>query len=291
MPLFKMRWIQAVVFKMTAVQLMIVLCVGVPICLPALSLPNYATYWQRQSGARNFLKDFFYHFIASFQSVSTKSISIFGYLPCLKVWNLLSCYFMNIRTDIFLFILISVVSQALGGGNLHPGHYEMMRIGINKKIDESRMFAVWRIPAPWKPVTRKGAGHKMGGGKGSIDHYVTPVRAGRIIIELGGACEYGEVFLMLVSCAFHVGNNETGPNFHLLCSSLDYKLRRNYGIIAFGGFSCDYNWVNVWVVQCEQGIKVKKVKFSDTHYQVLGPELIPVYRQSACRWLLKSSRR
>ena len=26
-------------------------------------------------------------------------------------------------------------------------------------------------------------------GKASIDHYVTPVRAGRIILELGGYCE------------------------------------------------------------------------------------------------------
>ena len=28
-------------------------------------------------------------------------------------------------------------------------------------------------------------------------------------------------------------------------------------------------------------IKVKKVKFSHTRYRALGPELIPVYRQSA----------
>jgi len=27
----------------------------------------------------------------------------------------------------------------------------------------------------------------------------------------------------------------------------------------------------------------KKVKFSHTRYRALGPELIPVYRQSACR--------
>ena len=33
----------------------------------------------------------------------------------------------------------------------------------------------------------------MGGGKGSIDHYIYPVRAGRMIIELGGKCEFAEV--------------------------------------------------------------------------------------------------
>jgi len=31
--------------------------------------------------------------------------------------------------------------------------------------------------------------------------------------------------------------------------------------------------------------RYKKIKFSHTRYQALGPELIPVYRQSAHRWL------
>lgn len=33
----------------------------------------------------------------------------------------------------------------------------------------------------------------MGGGKGNIDHYVTPIRSRRIIIEVAGHCEYTEV--------------------------------------------------------------------------------------------------
>jgi len=33
----------------------------------------------------------------------------------------------------------------------------------------------------------------------------------------------------------------------------------------------------------------KKIKSSHTRYRLLGPELIPVYRQSTCRWLFKSS--
>ena len=41
----------------------------------------------------------------------------------------------------------------------------------------------------------------MGGGKGAIDHYVTPVKAGRIIIELGGFCEYEEVQYLLKDVA------------------------------------------------------------------------------------------
>lgn len=33
----------------------------------------------------------------------------------------------------------------------------------------------------------------MGAGKGSIDHYATPVKAGQVIIEVGGEIEYFEV--------------------------------------------------------------------------------------------------
>jgi len=32
------------------------------------------------------------------------------------------------------------------------------------------------------------------------------------------------------------------------------------------------------------GLGIRKVKFSHTHYRALGPELIPVYRQSARMW-------
>lgn len=43
----------------------------------------------------------------------------------------------------------------------------------------------------------QGQGKRMGGGKGAIDHYVTPIKHGRIIIELGGHCEYKEAFPIL----------------------------------------------------------------------------------------------
>lgn len=80
-----------------------------------------------------------------------------------------------------------------GGGRMRWGHFEMLRLGIGRKMDVSRMFAIWRIDAPWQPITKQGQGQRMGGGKGSIDHYVTPVRAGRVIVELGGKCEFKEV--------------------------------------------------------------------------------------------------
>lgn len=83
--------------------------------------------------------------------------------------------------------------QALGGGRMRHGHFEMLRLSIGRKLDISRMFAIWRVDAPYQPLTKKGQGQRMGGGKGAIDHYVTPVRAGRIIVEVGGKCEFREV--------------------------------------------------------------------------------------------------
>ncbi|MPC21886.1 39S ribosomal protein L16, mitochondrial [Portunus trituberculatus] len=84
-------------------------------------------------------------------------------------------------------------TQARRGGMLRHGHIEMIRMTIARKIDMSKMFAIWRIDAPWKPITKKGQGKRMGGGKGSIDHYVTPIKAERVIIEVGGKCSFEEV--------------------------------------------------------------------------------------------------
>ena len=45
---------------------------------------------------------------------------------------------------------------------------------------------MWRVDGPWKAVTRHGLGRKLGGGKGPISHYETPIKAGRVIMEVGG---------------------------------------------------------------------------------------------------------
>ncbi|KAL5274908.1 MRPL16 family protein [Megaselia abdita] len=90
---------------------------------------------------------------------------------------------------------------ATGGGRLRYGHFEMMRLTIGRKMDTSRMFAIWRVQAPWQPITKKGQGQRMGGGKGAIDHYVTPVKAGRVILEMGGTCEFQEVQPFLTQVA------------------------------------------------------------------------------------------
>jgi large subunit ribosomal protein L16 len=48
---------------------------------------------------------------------------------------------------------------------------------------------LWIRVFPDKPVTFKGAEVGMGGGKGGVDHYVYPIRPGRIIFELDGLKE------------------------------------------------------------------------------------------------------
>ena len=57
--------------------------------------------------------------------------------------------------------------QATTGGYMQHGHFEMVRLTINRFIgDNDHMFARWRVNAPFKPVTKKGQGQRMGGGKG-----------------------------------------------------------------------------------------------------------------------------
>ena len=48
---------------------------------------------------------------------------------------------------------------------------------------------LWIRIFPDKPVTKKGTEVPMGGGKGDVEHYVFPVRPGRIIFELEGIKE------------------------------------------------------------------------------------------------------
>ena len=48
---------------------------------------------------------------------------------------------------------------------------------------------LWIRIFPQKPVTRKGTETPMGGGKGSVDHYVFPIKPGRIIFEIEGIKE------------------------------------------------------------------------------------------------------
>ncbi len=45
---------------------------------------------------------------------------------------------------------------------------------------------IWIRVFPDKPVTKKGQEVPMGGGKGSVDHYVAAVKPGRVLFEMDG---------------------------------------------------------------------------------------------------------
>lgn len=45
---------------------------------------------------------------------------------------------------------------------------------------------IWIRIFPDKPITQRPPELTMGGGKGSVDHYVFPVKPGRIVFELDG---------------------------------------------------------------------------------------------------------
>ena len=53
----------------------------------------------------------------------------------------------------------------------------------------SRSGRLWIRIFPDKPVTLRPPETTMGGGKGSVDHYVFPVRAGRVLFEVDGVPE------------------------------------------------------------------------------------------------------
>jgi len=60
---------------------------------------------------------------------------------------------------------------------------EASRIAITRHV--RRGGKVWIRLFPAKPVTIKPAETRMGKGKGSPDHWVCPVKRGRILFELG----------------------------------------------------------------------------------------------------------
>lgn len=61
---------------------------------------------------------------------------------------------------------------------------EAARRAMTRSIE--RGGKVWIRIFPDKPVTRKPPEVTLGGGKGSVDHYVAPVRSGRILFEMDG---------------------------------------------------------------------------------------------------------
>ena len=74
--------------------------------------------------------------------------------------------------------------KAIGGARLTSRQIEAARRTITNFI--KREGRLWIRVFPDKPITKQAPEKTLGGGKGSVDHYVFVVRPGRIIFELDG---------------------------------------------------------------------------------------------------------
>jgi large subunit ribosomal protein L16 len=74
--------------------------------------------------------------------------------------------------------------KALEPAWLKSAQIEAARKAITNHL--KRSGRVWIRVFPDKPVTQQAPEKTLGGGKGSVDHYVFPVKPGRIIFEIDG---------------------------------------------------------------------------------------------------------
>lgn len=74
--------------------------------------------------------------------------------------------------------------KAVGWGYMTDRQIEAARVAINRHM--KRVGKLWIRVFPDKPITRKPAEVRMGGGKGAPDHWVAVVRRGRMLFEVSG---------------------------------------------------------------------------------------------------------
>jgi large subunit ribosomal protein L16 len=74
--------------------------------------------------------------------------------------------------------------KALECGKISARQIEATRRAITRKV--KRRGKLWIRMFPSVPVTSKPVEVRMGKGKGSVDHWVCPVKAGKILYEIGG---------------------------------------------------------------------------------------------------------
>lgn len=74
--------------------------------------------------------------------------------------------------------------QALERGRISSRQIEAARVAMTRFI--KRGGKVWVRIFPQKPVTKKPAETRMGGGKGAPEFYVAIVKPGNMLFEMGG---------------------------------------------------------------------------------------------------------
>ena len=88
--------------------------------------------------------------------------------------------------------------KALENGLIRGNHIEACRVVVARKMKGAGK--IWIKVFPSKPVTKKPAETRMGKGKGDLDHWVCPVKRGKVIFEMSGVPEnFAKVVLRLVA--------------------------------------------------------------------------------------------
>jgi len=86
---------------------------------------------------------------------------------------------------------------ALDGGRLNNKHFKTITNAVNRFLRNRDLNAVYRVAEPWQPVVKHPLNAVMGGGKGKVSYYVTPIKARQVIFELYGNAEFEEVYTVL----------------------------------------------------------------------------------------------
>lgn len=74
--------------------------------------------------------------------------------------------------------------KSLEAGLISARQIEAARRAMTRSIQ--RGGKVWIRVFPDKPMTKKGEQTPMGKGKGSVDHFVSKIRAGKVMFEMDG---------------------------------------------------------------------------------------------------------
>jgi large subunit ribosomal protein L16 len=74
--------------------------------------------------------------------------------------------------------------KVLEATKLTAKQIESIRQTVNRQLD--RKGKVWVRIFPHIPVTSKPTENRMGKGKGSVDYWCAPIKAGTIVFEVGG---------------------------------------------------------------------------------------------------------
>ena len=77
--------------------------------------------------------------------------------------------------------------QAVTRGYVTARQIEASRRALTREI--KRRGKIWINIFPHKPITRRPAEVRMGGGKGAVDQWVAVVKPGRVLFEMDGVEE------------------------------------------------------------------------------------------------------